>query len=30
MKIAGHDGILSLKNKRVEITLNNCKRLHIL
>ena len=30
MKIAGRDGILSLKNKRVEITLNNCERLHIL
>ena len=25
MKIAGHGGILRLKNKRLEITLNNCK-----
>ena len=30
MKIAGHDGILMLNNKRLEITLNNCKSLHIL
>ena len=30
MKIAGHGGILSFKNKRLEITLNNCKSLHIL
>ena len=30
MKIAGHDRILRLKNKRLEITLNNCKNLHIL
>ena len=30
MKIAGHDGILTFKNKQLEITLNNCKSLHIL
>ena len=30
MKIAGHDGILSFKNKRLEITLITCKSLHIL
>ena len=29
MKIAGHDGILSFKNKRLEITLITCKSLHI-
>ena len=30
MKIAGHDGNLRLKIKGLEITLNNCKRLHTL
>ena len=30
MKIAGHGGILSFKNKLLEITLNSFKSLHIL